>query len=445
MPRTLRQWVDSARCKMWGCCVLVCLLLISSGAAAGSAPSPAEDSYGQFDFPTCVRYALVHSDQFLKNRIQIQIKSMDLKDAHADLWPTVSIQTQYYLVAPPDTITSPLTYNITMTNWNPFAALLKIKTQGLMVDMARLSHFDKLAAGVRDIAKLFINIDVQKKNLKAAQQIAALSRNKVSYGESLAQQGGKMDPLELTKLATTARQNSIKVKDTEKDLAESIGKLKAILGYHPDYYLPLDTRDTVNQILAGFNGRGISFPEIESENWSLKISAKKEQVQSCAVTGAYVALLPQPSMVFQGNNNQVNAVNGLTASFGFNYILWDTFKRVRDIKRQKLNTRLANLEREELAVQLYQSYSGYLKDIDITAEKESLKREESKLAELVEDKTYVQYKAGDIPMDVYLDKKIARVETSMAAVTALQQRVNALLELATLAGGLNRFNVRINY
>ncbi len=445
MPRCLRQWAVSACCSWLGCWMAGCLVLCSSVAVAGSAPSGQEYSYGQFDFPTCVRYAFTHSDEFLKSRIQIQLKSADLKDAHADLLPTITVSTAYYILRPKDQQDSnPFSVNFSMANWNPYLALMKMKSQGLMIDLARLSHFEKLATGVRDIARLFLTIDIQDRTLKASRQVLALYRNKLNYGESLSRQG-KQDPITLRTLANQARQQGVKLKEIENERADNIARLKFLLGYHPDYHLPLDTRDAANQILGGFNGRGISFAEVQSENWALRMAAKKEQLQGCAVAGAYVALLPQPSLVFEGLSNQVDRTSGVSIALGVSYTVWDGFKRMRDIKRQKMNAQLSEIERDQLSRQLFATYRKTLKEIEVSAERESLRREEANVAELAEEKAYVEYKAGDMPQDVYLDKKIQRTEASILAISALQQRVAALLELATMAGGLNRYNGRIGY
>ncbi len=444
-PRCLRQWAMGARCGRLRCWIAGCLVLFSSVAMAGSAPSGEEYSYGRFDFPTCVRYAFTHSEAFLKNRIQIQLKSTDLKDAHSDLLPTLTVTTRYYVKRPTGyEDRNPFSVDFSMANWNPYLALLKMKSQGLMVDMARLNHFDKLATGVREIALLFFAIDVQDRTLKASRQVLALHRNKLNYGESLSQQG-RMDAVSLRTMANQARQQSLKVKEVEKEREHNVAKLKLLLGYHPDYHLPLDTRDAADQIFGGFNGRGISFAEIEAENWELKMAAKKEQLQSCAVTGSYVAILPQPMFLLEGLSNQVDRSSGVNISVGLNYTLWDGFKRVRDIKRQKQNAQLARIEREQLAGKLYGSYRKALDDIEVSAERESLRREEAKISELSEEKSYVQYKAGEVPLDSYLDNKIRRLETSIQSINALQQRAGVLLELATMAGGLNRYNGRIGY
>ena len=296
------------------------------------------ESYGYFDFPTCVRYALVHSEDLTKNRIDIQLASIDLKDAHSEILPTLQVTTRYYLVRTFN-VNDPNANNwnvqFVMLNWNPYLALLKIKSKSTMVDIAKISHFDKISDATANIARLFYGIHTLEKSIRGSKQILALVQDKLNFGKSMNDQG-KMDPLELQALQNNYRSQQIKIRSLENELQDNVSQLKAIIGYHPDYYLPLDTRDAANQILNGFRSNWITFTDIQGSNLQLKISAKKEQVQSNSVTGAYVALVPQPQFVFQQDTNTPNATSGLNMAIGVDYKLWDGFERVRDIRRQKL-------------------------------------------------------------------------------------------------------------
>jgi hypothetical protein len=104
------------------------------------------------------------------------------------------------------------------------------------------------------------------------------------------------------------------------------------------------TRDAANQIL-GFNGL-VTFAEIQGGNMPLKILAKKEQLQSNMTTGAYLALIPKPVFVLEDVQNQVDRTSGFNLALGLDYTVWDGFKRVRDIKRQKLKAEQLNRPRQ---------------------------------------------------------------------------------------------------
>ena len=77
--------------------ILPCLLLLVNSASASSVSVSKTPFQGYFDFATCVHYALVHSEIFKKNRLEIQIRSSAVKDAHAEFFPTLDIRTQVYL------------------------------------------------------------------------------------------------------------------------------------------------------------------------------------------------------------------------------------------------------------------------------------------------------------------------------------------------------------
>ncbi|MGC8604414.1 MAG: TolC family protein, partial [Desulfomonilaceae bacterium] len=256
------------------------LFLSVPGAKAEIQIKP--ETYGYFDFPTCVRYALVHSDTLTQNRIDIQLASADLKDAHTELLPTVIVTTRYWFVEVYNiynTGATPWDIEVQMTNWNPYLALLKIKTKAIMVDIAKSSHLDKISEATGNIATMFYGIHTLEKSLRGSKQILALVQDKLNFAKSKNDQG-RIDPLELQGLQNDYRSQQIKVKSLENDLQEKTNELKALIGYHPDYYLPLDTRDSANQILNGLKSDWVTFTDVQNGNLQLKVSAKKEQMQS---------------------------------------------------------------------------------------------------------------------------------------------------------------------
>jgi len=440
----VRYWgakVPYARRVVLG--VLVCALLWANQALAGPELKP--EAYGYFDFPTCVRYALVHSELFIKNRIEIQVKSIDVKDAHSQLLPTLTVNTRFYFARAGSTGTAnPINVSIYMTNWNPYLALLKIKASSIIVDAAKLTHFEKINKNIADMAKLFYRIHMLEKLIRANKQMAALERDKVDYGKSRGDQGS-FDPLELQVWQSKLKGQRIKVIEMQNELDEKVTLLKALMGYHPDFYLPLDTRDAANQILTGFNGQYVTFADVQGANLELKIIAKNEQFQSNNVTAAYLALLPKPGLVFENINNQVDRTSGFNFALGLDYTLWDGFQMVRDIRRQKLKAQQLKLERDMLSQKLYGEFKKLRGNLGLSGEKESYFREQAKLAELSEEKAFLGYKGGSLPYEEYVDKRIGKVEANVNAATGSQERVISLIDMATLAGGLNRYNARIRH
>jgi outer membrane protein TolC len=235
------------------------------------------------------------------------------------------------------------------------------------------------------------------------------------------------------------------MKGLDSQLQEKIADLKMLMGYPPDYHLPLDTRDAANQVLGGFNGQLVTFAEIQGSSLPLKLAAKKEQVQSNLVTGSYVALVPRPSLLIQQIQNQVDRTSGFNLAVGINYTLWDGFRRVREIKRQKMRAEQLKLDRDQLSQKIYGQFKRIRSGLDVSGEREAFVREQAKLAELGEERALMDYKAGSIPYDRYVDKRLETVEAQLDSVTGPQERVIDLIDLATLAGGLNKYNARIAY
>jgi outer membrane protein TolC len=280
--------------------------------------------------------------------------------------------------------------------------------------------------------------------VRARKQMLALRREKVTYGKSRIDQGA-VDPLQVRLWSNTVRGERLQVRALQDKLQARIAELKVLMGYHPDYHLPLDTRDAVNQILTGFNGQLVTFADIQGMNFSLKILAKKEQLQSGRVTGSYVALLPKPIVLLESLSGQQDRASGFNFAIGLDYVMWDGFARVRDIKRQKMIARQLKIDRRQLSRDLYNHYRRLTALLDLSGQREGFHREQAKLSELSEERSLLRYKSGDIPYEVYLESRISKVDANLAAMGIRESRVNALIDLATLAGGLNRYNARIRY
>jgi outer membrane protein TolC len=331
-----------------------------------------------------------------------------------------------------------------MGTWNPFLALIKMKLSGILVDIARTSHFDKINQHTGDMAKLFLRINTLEKLLRARKQVVALQQERVDFGKSREQQGA-MEQIELRGWDNQLRGERIKVKDLQQEIEDKTLQLKLLMGYHPDFHLPLDTRDSLNQLLNGFNGTMVTFADVQGQNLGLKVLAKNEQLQSSVVAGAYVALIPRPGLVIESISNQVDRTSGFNFALGLDYTLWDGFRKVRDIKRQKIKGEQIRLDRQMLSQKLYATFKQLRGLLGNVGEKEAFAREQSKLAEMSEEKSFSFYKSGTVPYEEYVQKRIEKVEAHVTAVTSSEERVQALIELATLAGGLDKYNARIRY
>lgn len=434
---------------MWLCGLLLLCLFAPGPSLSGDEPAPQKirpQSYGYFDFPTCVRFAVSHSEELLKNRLEIQIRSADLKDAHAEILPSIIVGTSYYWDRAASTTNpnaNPFTVRVYMGAWNPYLAIGKIKARGILVDIAKDAHAEKIAGGVAKVAKLFFAVYSAEQEIKARRHILALRKRSLQYWETLRKQD-RISDVELKARRHNVDKMRLRIKYLEQKRKYLIADLKLAIGYHPDYHLPLDTRDAPNQILAGFQGDLVTFSDIQARNLNLRMLAKREQLQSSLVTGAYVELLPRPMLTMESLTNEVDRSNGLNFGFGLHYNIWDGFKRIRNIRRQKLELRKLHLDRNMLSKQLYNQYRKLHTKLEMSGEQERLYLEAVRLAEYQAEQAYSQYTAGKSDYPSYIRAVISKLNSKMEGLNLLEQRVTALIDLATLAGGLDNYNGAIS-
>jgi hypothetical protein len=81
----------------------------------------------------------------------------------------------------------------------------------------------------------------------------------------------------------------------------------------------------------------------------------------------------------------------------------------------------------------------------LAEQKEGYAREQVQLAESSEERALSQYKSGSLTYDLYLDQGIAKLQSHLNTLNAVQERITALIDLATISGGLNKYNAGIRY
>lgn len=64
---------------------------------------------------------------------------------------------------------------------------------------------------------------------------------------------------------------------------------------------------------------------------------------------------------------------------------------------------------------------------------------------MTEEKAFLQYKAGEVPYEQYVEKRLEKAQAHVDSLNSLEGRVTSLIDLATIAGGLNKYNVGIRY
>ena len=201
-------------------------------------------SYGYFDFPTCVRYALVHSQAFLKSRLEIQIKSLDLKDSHSELMPTMKMETAVYISRAGGSTGNPVTVRYVVEHYNPLEALLSIKSRGIVVDIAKTTHQQKVAQGIAEIAKTFLEIEARTKLIRSQRAIGSKWDEKLAYLKFL-EQKGKVEELWLARWELSKKQVGLEIERLKAERDELIDRLKTLIGYHPPTFIFHWTRGTL--------------------------------------------------------------------------------------------------------------------------------------------------------------------------------------------------------
>ena len=116
---------------------------------------------------------------------------------------------------------------------------------------------------------------------------------------------------------------------------KALTNLKNFLGLKPTQELTPDLQNTHRQVLGNFDPASVTWEQTKSRSYDLKIMEIVIKLQAYNVKLAKVKVLPTILFTTQTPDPLSSTQSGLYAGFGLYVPLWDGFKRIRNVTRQK--------------------------------------------------------------------------------------------------------------
>ena len=107
------------------------------------------------------------------------------------------------------------------------------------------------------------------------------------------------------------------------------------MGLEPTQELTPDLQNTHRQVLGSFDPASVTWEQTKSRSYDLKIMEIAIKLQAYNVKLAKVKVLPTILFTTQTPDPLSSTQSGLYAGFGLYVPLWDGFKRIRNVTRQK--------------------------------------------------------------------------------------------------------------
>jgi outer membrane protein TolC len=387
-------------------------------------------------FDDSVKIAIHQSPYFTKTSQEISIRRMDESDSRYGMVPPLTFTTYYYVNQPSGINTKPYSLNFSTDPYNPFGAYFTLQAQKLVTQIAILNHLKNVSMGLQNLGQTYLDLEALKKMAALQRDLISLSRENLTYMQNQLSIGTG------TSLDVKVAQQELQLAQGEQEsinLAQkrSLSNLKGLLGLPDTQEITLDLHDTRRQVLRSFDPATASLEQAKERSYDLKVIEIQKKVQGYNI---YLATAKAfPNILFNTQSPDplsVTTAHGLYVGFGLELPVWDGFKRIRNISRQKamLKQVASQKETKESSIE-----DKWLEDQGIIQEKDvdlKLARSREDVARLKAHQNEVRYQSGGVPLPTLLE---SRKEVLVAEKDTLRKSVaydKAVLALREISGDL---------
>jgi outer membrane protein TolC len=405
-------------------------------APPGGDPREAQTVTGPVNFDRAVRLALVRSPFFTKSSLEIEVKRLDERDSKFDLLPPVTFRTQYYVDQPSDVHGRPYSLNFISSNYNPVESYFTLQARKLLTQIAALAHMQVISEGIRKLAKMFLEMEALDQAAARQDNLIDLARQNLAFLQKRLHLGA------ITSLEIKVAEQELAGAQTEKEhIAYSQNRLqenvRAFIGLKAGQTLELHYKEARRQVMGAFDTAAASLEQAKARSYELKIAALKKELQNYNILLAKARLLPSFFIGAQSPDPLSSSARGLFFSVGLEVPVWDGFKRLRNISRQKTILRQFEAETYEKEIGLTGLWQEAQESVRVADVSRKSARVQEELARLKERQSEIRYHSGGEPLSVYLDGRKVLVEAQKNSFLKNLDYDLAVIKLRQLSGDLD--------
>jgi outer membrane protein TolC len=444
-------WIAAIIAKV---CIVITVIVVAAtgvitwcGPAQGAELKPDSQvltSTKSLTFDDSVRIAISQSPAFTKSSVEIDIRRMDETDSRYGMVPPLTFRTLYYVNRPENTGSRPYSLSFSMDPYNPFGSYFSLQAQKLATQLAILGHVQGISQGIENLGRYYLNLD-HFKRVKAYQKaIISLNREILTFTENRLSIGTG------TSLEAKVAQQELQLSQNELEQIElsekkTLSSLRQFLGLPPTAELSPDLRDIRRQVLGNFNPATANLDQAKKSSYDIKVVEIQKKLQGYKILLAKAQVIP--NLLFSTQTpDPLNATtgNGLYVAFGLEIPVWDGFKRIRNISRQKAVLKQVDAIKEEKENSLENKW--FIDTEKIQANSMALKIAQSKeeLVRLKAHQNEVRYQSGEVTLPVALESRKLVISAQMETMGVNLGYDLAVLKLRELSGDLGNTYVDAN-
>jgi len=435
-------------------CLIIAMLVLAGGVMCRSQPAqgadqpPAAQTLPSGSSPTfdeAVKIAITQSPYFGKSSLDIDIRRMDESDSRYGMVPPLTFQTYYY-VNRPSGVGSGKPYSLSFSTnpYNPFGAYFTLQAQKLLTQIAILAHLKVISKGLESLGNSYLELEALHKMAACQKEIIQVCRENLTYVENRLSIGTatslevKVAQQQLELALGQQEGIALGIKRAVTNLQNFLG-LQSAQGFTPNY------RDSRRQVLGKFDPAAATLEQAKQRSYDLKTMELYKQLQNYNIRQAIAKVFPSILFNTQSPNPlSVSNGSGLYVGLGLEIPVWDGFKRIRDVSRQKAVLKQMGAQKTEKESFLEDKLLGSQEDMQDKSVVLKNARTMESLAQLKAHESDVRYQSGEAPLTAVLD---SRKEVLQAQKESLQRGLDydkAVLQFRENSGDLGHTYVDEN-
>jgi outer membrane protein TolC len=390
---------------------------------------------GPLTFEEGVKIALQQSPYFKKSSVGVELSKLDETDSRYGLIPPLTFQTYYYVNRPTNVSGAPYYLSFSTAPYNPLGSYFTLQAQKLITQGAVLAHLQAISSGLEQLGQIFLQLASWKKLAALQQDLVKLAREKLAYMENR-YNAGTATSLEVKEAQQELQIEQNKLNSYVAFQKRQLVNLKNCLGLKPTQSITPDLHNTLRQVLGSFDPKAATWEQAKSTSYDLKMYDIKMKLQGYKVNLAIASTLPSIIFNYQTPDPLSTTATGLYAGIGLQIPVWDGFKRIRNITRQKLILQQFDGEKTVKANDLQDKFYAAQEKAQDAASALEIAKSKVELAQLKARRTEISYQSGGVTLPEDLKAHKALLEANKQMEDKALKYGMAVLALRRISGDL---------
>jgi outer membrane protein TolC len=371
--------------------------------APSVAETPTLSPSGPLNYDEAVRIALHQSPFFLKSSLEIEVKRMDETDSRYGLFPAMDFRTYYYVNRPSGMGGVPYSLNFsTDPGYNPVASYFILQAQKLATQAAILTHLKAISAGLERLGQLFLSLDLLRNRELNTKDQLNLFREKLAYAENRLS-AGTGTSLEVKEAQQGLKSAQSELENLAFEQKRGVANLKNFLGLKSTQELTPDLQNIHGQVVGSFDPNSVTWEQAKTRSYDLQILEIVIKLQTYNVSLAKAKSLPTLLFTTQTPDPLSTSRYGLYAGFGLYVPVWDGFKRIRNVSRQKTILKQHDTDKTQVEKELESKFLEAQGKVMDTASSLNLAKSQLEIFQIKARQQETSYQSGAIPLSQLLD------------------------------------------